>query len=200
MSSCMVPRRNWYRSSSWEAATSPGLCARRAHLFPPQQRDRDDRRRLDWPNVARDRERREHQRALQRRPYSSFSGPVTLATGVAADDIGVVTALPNGQIGVLWSNQNTRLFGFRVHSDGADPSVWSTDEQPASQSALDVGLGMADDHLNVAVAADGTLYAAVKTSYDTAGQTKTRFSSGDRAECGTTCTRSTRPGRVRSSS
>ena len=141
-----------YRSSSWEAATSPGLCARRAHLFPPQQRDRDDRRRLDWPNVARDRERREHQRALQRRPYSSFSGPVTLATGVAADDIGVVTALPNGQIGVLWSNQNTRLFGFRVHSDGADPSVWSTDEQPASQSALDVGLGMADDHLNVAVA------------------------------------------------
>ena len=31
---------------------------------------------------------------------------------------------------------------------------------------------MADDHLNVAVAVDGTLYAAVKTSYDTAGQTK----------------------------
>ncbi len=105
-------------------------------------------------------------------PYSSFAGPVTLATGVSADDIGVVTALPNGQIGVLWSNQNTRLFGFKVHSDGADPSAWSADEQPASQSALDVGLGMADDHLNVAVAADGTLYAAVKTSYDTAGQTK----------------------------
>src|SRR6059036_3769513 len=28
---------------------------------------------------------------------------------------------------------------------------------------------MADDHLNVAVASDGTLYAAVKTSYDTSG-------------------------------
>ena len=31
---------------------------------------------------------------------------------------------------------------------------------------------MADDHLNVAVASDGTLYAAVKTSYDTAGYPK----------------------------
>ena len=31
---------------------------------------------------------------------------------------------------------------------------------------------MADDHLSVAVASDGTLYAAVKTSYDTAGSTK----------------------------
>ncbi len=28
---------------------------------------------------------------------------------------------------------------------------------------------MADDHVNVAVASDGTLYAAVKTSYDTSG-------------------------------
>ena len=43
---------------------------------------------------------------------------------------------------------------------------------PASASALNVGLGMADDHLNVAVASDGTLYAAVKTSYDTAGYPK----------------------------
>src|SRR5215216_2276467 len=42
----------------------------------------------------------------------------------------------------------------------------------ASQSALNIGLGMADDHLSVAVASDGTLYAAVKTSYDTAGATK----------------------------
>ncbi|HEY6866003.1 MAG TPA: LamG domain-containing protein, partial [Candidatus Eisenbacteria bacterium] len=43
-------------------------------------------------------------------------------------------------------------------------------EVPSSQSALDgVGLGMADDHLHAAVASDGTLYAAVKTSYDTPG-------------------------------
>ena len=105
-------------------------------------------------------------------PYASWSGPVTVASGIAADDIGVVTAMPGGQVGVLWSNQNTRLFGFKTHVDGADPAVWSADETPASQSALPAGLGMADDHLNVAVASDGTLYAAVKTSYDLAGYPK----------------------------
>jgi hypothetical protein len=37
---------------------------------------------------------------------------------------------------------------------------------------LNVGGGIADDHLNFAVASDGTLYVAVKTSYDTSGYTK----------------------------
>jgi large repetitive protein len=105
-------------------------------------------------------------------PYSAWTGPVTIATGVNADDISVVTALPNNTIGILWSNQQTQRFGFKVHADGADPAVWSADEVPASQSALNVGAGMADDHLHVAVASDGTLYAAVKTSYDTGGYPK----------------------------
>ncbi len=110
-------------------------------------------------------------------PYSTWNGPIVLATGVAAnDDIAVVTALPNGTIGVLWANETTKYFGFRVHVDGADPSVWSADERPASQSAHnEIGLGMADDHLHVAVASDSTLYAAVKTSYDTAGYPKIAF-------------------------
>lgn len=105
-------------------------------------------------------------------PYGTWSAPLTLATGVSTDDISAVTALPNGTVGILWSNQNTRRFGFRVHADGSDPTAWSGDEVPASASALNVGLGMADDHLNFAVAADATLYAAVKTSYDTAGFVK----------------------------
>ena len=104
--------------------------------------------------------------------YSAFTGPITIASGIADDDIGVVTALPDNSIGVLWSNQNTERFGFKIHADGADPATWSADEVPASQSAENVGLGMADDHLNVAVASDGTLYAAVKTSYDTSGYPK----------------------------
>ena len=102
-------------------------------------------------------------------PYSSFTGPITLATNTSSDDISAVTALPNGTVGVLWSNQTTQRFGFRVHVDGTDPNTWLADEVPASQSALNVGLGMADDHLNFAVASDSTVYAAVKTSYDTAG-------------------------------
>ena len=105
-------------------------------------------------------------------PYSSWSAPISLVTGINSDDISVITALPNGTIGVLWSNQTTQRFGFRTHTDGASPTVWSADEVPASQSALNVGLGMGDDHMNLAVASDATLYAAVKTSYDTAGYPK----------------------------
>ena len=105
-------------------------------------------------------------------PYSSFTFATSLATNINDDDIGVVTALPNSTIGVLWSNQTTRRFGFKVHVDGQPAANWSADEVPAAASALNVGLGMADDHMNVKVASDGTLYAAVKTSYDTAGYPK----------------------------
>lgn len=105
-------------------------------------------------------------------PYATWAGPVVLASGVSTDDVSVVTALPDNTVGVLWSNQVDQRFGFRVHLDGDDPAVWSADEVPASQSALDVGLGMADDHLNLAVASDTTLYAAVKTSFDTPGYPK----------------------------
>jgi hypothetical protein len=102
-------------------------------------------------------------------PYASFSEPVVVASGIAEDDICVVTALP-GAIGLMWSNQNTERFGFRTHADGADPSQWTADEVPGAEAALDLGNGMADDHINLAVSSDGTLYAAVKTSYDTSAQ------------------------------
>jgi beta-glucanase (GH16 family) len=59
-----------------------------------------------------------------------------------------------------------------VHQDGADANVWSVDELPGSQSALNVGHGMADDHMHAAVASDGTVYVAVKTSYDKSGYPK----------------------------
>lgn len=104
--------------------------------------------------------------------YQTWSAPITVASGIKSDDISVITALPNGTVGVLWSNQNTKRFGFRYHVDGAAPTEWSTDEVPAAAAALNVGAGMADDHLHVAVASDGTIYAAVKTSYDSGGQTK----------------------------
>ena len=103
-------------------------------------------------------------------PYTSFTGPIVLANNIAADDITDVMALPSlnpPRIGVFWSNQNTKFFGFRTHTDGdANTSNWSADERPASQSQLNVGAGMADDHMNAAVASDGTLFMAVKTSYN----------------------------------
>jgi hypothetical protein len=107
-------------------------------------------------------------------PYSTWDGPIVLETGVDGDDIEVITALPNGTVGVFWSNQNpaVKRFGFRYHVDGEPATTWSVKEIPASQSAQNVGSGMADDHMNVAVASDSTLYVAVKTSYDTSGYPK----------------------------
>jgi len=106
-------------------------------------------------------------------PYDTWSAPITIATGVNDDDIcDIVYMTALGKIGVLWSNQNSKRFGFRTHANGANPSTWTADEVPASQSAIDFGVGMADDHMNFALASDGTLYCAVKTSYDAAGYTK----------------------------
>src|SRR5581483_1022911 len=102
-------------------------------------------------------------------PYSTFSNPITLANNIAADDITSVIAMPvpaPPKIGVYWSNQNTERLGFRTHRDGDPPTTWSADEVPASQSALHVGGGMADDHMNLKLGADGTLYVAAKTSYN----------------------------------
>lgn len=102
-------------------------------------------------------------------PYQSFEGPIVLAKNIASDDITAICALPFPAVGVFWSNQKTKRFGFRMHFDEDRPSTWQPDEKPAAQSALNIGHGLADDHINLAVAADGTLYAAVKTSYDRAG-------------------------------
>ncbi len=104
-------------------------------------------------------------------PYSTWS----VSNGIAkdtlvGDDISAITSLPNNTVGVLWANEVTHKFGFSYHVDGADPLTWSAEENPSTQYGYDTGVaGFADDHINVAVASDGTLYAAIKTSYDTGG-------------------------------
>ena len=97
-------------------------------------------------------------------PYTTFSGPITLASGTNSDDIAAVIALPGDKVGVMWSNQAAERFGFKIRNDEDLPEVWSAEEFAAS------GNNVADDHINLKATADGTLYAAVKTSYDSAGQ------------------------------
>ena len=102
-------------------------------------------------------------------PYSSWGGSVTLADNITDDDICGIMRL-QGKVGVFWSNQATRRFGFKTHTDGADPTVWSADEVPGGGSALDqIGNGMADNHMNFITSSNGTLYSAVKTGYDRTG-------------------------------
>jgi hypothetical protein len=97
------------------------------------------------------------------------------------DDICALVPL-QGKMGIMWSNQNTQRFGFETHTNGTDPATWSADESPASQGALQLRYGLADDHISLMCASDGTLYAALKTGYDTPGQPKVsllvRHSSG----------------------
>lgn len=100
-------------------------------------------------------------------PYNTagWNGPITISTfNTNSDDIGVVTALPGNKIGIMWSNQGTDQFLFRVHNDSDNATTWQNVEEAAANN------GIADDHINVAVASDGTLYAAVKTTG--AGQMK----------------------------
>jgi len=104
-------------------------------------------------------------------PYSTMSGPITIGS-CSSDDISAIANLPDGRVGVLWSNQSAKRFQFATHTDGSNPTVWSAIENAASQSALNLGSGMADDHVNLSIASDGTLYAAIKTGYDTSGHTK----------------------------
>jgi hypothetical protein len=105
-------------------------------------------------------------------PYTSWSAPITLASGADNGDIAAVIAMPGNKIGVFWSNQTMRRFGFRTHTDGADPNTWTADETPAWLAEYDAnGTGMADSHMNMKVAADGTLYVAVKTKFNIAGST-----------------------------
>ncbi len=102
-------------------------------------------------------------------PYKVWSEPITITSGISPDDICALTSFPDGSVGVLWSNQITKRYGFRIHKINTSPENWLADEIPASGSAISLKDGMADDHLNFAVASDGTLYAVVKTSYDTEG-------------------------------
>lgn len=103
-------------------------------------------------------------------PYTTWSNEIVVASGIKSDDITSVIALPNGTIGVFWSNQSAKRFGFKTHVDGAAPNAWSSDEVPGNASAVSAGKGMADDHLNLKVTSDGTLYAVIKTSYDSSSQ------------------------------
>jgi hypothetical protein len=103
--------------------------------------------------------------------HTTWSGPITIAPKVSSRDMSSIIAMPNDSIGIFWSDQKTKRFGFRVHEDGAAATTWSANEIPGGQSALNIGKGMADDHVHLAVTSDNTLYASIKTGYDKKGAT-----------------------------
>jgi hypothetical protein len=99
-------------------------------------------------------------------PYNEWSASINIATGISSDDICAITKL-QGKIGVFWSNQNTGFFGFKTHTDGESHATWSTDEIPGLQSAIQSNPNMANDHMNLTLSSNGTLYCVAKTNYST---------------------------------
>jgi hypothetical protein len=104
--------------------------------------------------------------------YSTWSSAITLGTGITSDDIAAISRVGNYGIGVMWSNQNDDRFHFRFHSYLQGATVWGADEFPGAGGALSIGSGLADDHIKMADTVTGDLYVAVKTGYDTVGQTQ----------------------------
>jgi len=85
------------------------------------------------------------------------------ATGVnehiGSDDISTLVAF-NGNIGVLWSNQQDNTMYFAFHSDGAADTSWHGE-------VVIQGSNIADDHINLrSVPGDdsGRVFAVIKTS------------------------------------
>jgi len=80
------------------------------------------------------------------------------------DDISSIVAFDGNKIGVMWSNRNDEKAYFAVHLDSDADTVW----QPREEANADPTLGaVADDHINLKVACDGSgnLYAATKTRF-----------------------------------
>ncbi|NNF56077.1 MAG: DNRLRE domain-containing protein, partial [Acidimicrobiales bacterium] len=85
--------------------------------------------------------------------------PTSGATGLQSEDQSAVVSY-DGQIGVMWSNQNDDAMYFASHVDGAPDNAWLLN--PAVQLPE-----YADDHLNVKsiqATNDGRVFAATKTS------------------------------------
>ncbi len=86
--------------------------------------------------------------------------PNVAGTSVTSDDISTIESY-DGQISVVWSNQNDGTVYAATHVDGAATTTWQLSRKVVS------GPNEADDHINLkSIEGDsaGRLYAVVKTS------------------------------------
>jgi hypothetical protein len=84
--------------------------------------------------------------------------PILEASNLYTDDIASIVTY-QGNIGVMWSNQNTHKMYFAVHADGSSDQAWQV---------AGAYTASADDHISLkALKADssGKVFAVVKTSY-----------------------------------
>ncbi len=87
---------------------------------------------------------------------------IRVGEDVSSDDISCIVALKNAVV-VIWSNQKTEAVYSREHINGQPVNNWSPIHTIAS------GNQTADDHINTAISANGTLWTATKNSVDKVG-------------------------------
>lgn len=92
-----------------------------------------------------------------------YALPVTGASGLSSDDIASLISY-GGRIGIMWSNQSTKIMYFASHLDSeANDQTWQ------SVSTYNPGGSGADDHINLKElqSAGGKVFAVTKTSFST---------------------------------
>lgn len=93
----------------------------------------------------------------------------TAEISVSSDDISAIAAYPNGDVGLLWSNQKLDKILFTLHRPQDPPALWQPVEVvlPAGVCA---GNSCADDHISLKTDQSNRLYAATKTSNESDNQ------------------------------
>jgi hypothetical protein len=89
-----------------------------------------------------------------------WSHAIQVGKNISADDISSIAALKHSVI-VIWSNQNGDYsVDSRKHMNGQPIDSWS------AVDTIDSGNRTADDHINTALSANGTLWITTKNSLD----------------------------------
>jgi hypothetical protein len=94
---------------------------------------------------------------------ATWAGPITLDPNTSSD-ISSVIAFGGNKIGAFWSNHVDDSFKFRVHNDADPPTTWQS-VQVVEKGPIG-GRPLADNHVHLAAAPDGRVFAAAKTSFD----------------------------------
>ena len=93
----------------------------------------------------------------------NWNGPHILAEGIGKDDICTIAVI-HGGIGGMWSDQIKEAVMVRVHRDDQPDEKWE------QVTTIEAGNKTADDHLNTALTADGSLWLVTKNSVDMVGK------------------------------
>jgi hypothetical protein len=99
--------------------------------------------------------------------WNVMNNRVVLQSPICNDDLAAIVAVPfKDRIGVMWSDQTGTgnkardNFGFRLHRDKQDPTIW----EPVEKVPLPPSRLIADDHIHLTVTERGDVIAATKSS------------------------------------